>query len=481
MKISQLFKSLNPLLFSLLFLLVFINSCRKDSDTGPQIKDPYIAEAKTFFDTQIAPLPDKAVDHTLRHSADKKPLWAKAYTKPISLGQAVVVPLEYSSKISTEVGKNRDKVALEDISYLMLYKDRQGEFHAEVVTRIPDDDYWDKGKAAGKNFYGLVLVEDWWGKAIRTFRKTIQGTIMLLGNPGSLPKSERNKEKNKNKTEVSDFSDGSKCISVVVRNEVGMYEVEYICPPEPYPTETERDRNPDLEGREDFPHGGGGGSGRGHGNNGGRGSRRNPGEPETPTPDERDDNPPPRQDIINNLPEGCLKNVVNELIQKDCKNELSSMINQIFNASPELDIVIDGRSTFSNDIDGDASTQLGGNGYCRINIDLNTNILPGAAKEYIAATMFHESIHAYLSATDRMSDLDHQVIAETYISKMVAGIQELYPSISLQDAEALAWGGLQKTSAWAALQSSDPANANMIIQTNNNYRNGQVGNRCNPR
>ncbi len=154
------------------------------------------------------------------------------------------------------------------------------------------------------------------------------------------------------------------------------------------------------------------------------------------------------------------------------------MINQTFNISAELDLVIDGRSDFSNHIDGDASTQAGDDGYCKINIDLNINILSNAAKEYIAATMFHESIHAYLAANSRMSDLDHQVMAELYISKMVNGIQELYPSISSRDAEALAWGGLQETPAWTSLQSSNPMEANRILQINTNYRNGNLGNNC---
>ena len=124
---------------------------------------------------------------------------------------------------------------------------------------------------------------------------------------------------------------------------------------------------------------------------------------------------------------------------------------------------------------------MGYDGYCKINIDLNINILSDAAGEYIAATMFHEAIHAILAANSRMSDLDHQTIAELYISKIVAGIQELYPSISLEDADSLAWGGLQETPIWSNLQNSEPARANFIRQTNTNYRNGHSGNVCNLR
>jgi hypothetical protein len=80
-----------------------------------------------------------------------------------------------------------------------------------------------------------------------------------------------------------------------------------------------------------------------------------------------------------------------------------------------------------------------------------------------------------------MSELDHQVMAELYISKMISGIKELYPNISLQDAEALSWGGLQETSAWASLQISDPMKVDLILRTNANYRNGNLGSICDMR
>jgi hypothetical protein len=167
-----------------------------------------------------------------------------------------------------------------------------------------------------------------------------------------------------------------------------MYEVYFICDL-PGSGSLEDNSSPGGFGGFGWGNSGGGfegGGGPNHGDyderprGGGGGGRRND-DPQAP---ERN------TDIVNNLPEGCLKYVINELIQKDCKNELTTMMNETFNVSAELDLIIDGRFTFSNEIDADASTQLGVDGYCKINIDLNMNILPNAAKEYIAATMFHE-------------------------------------------------------------------------------------------
>lgn len=467
-------KGLLILLFSCLFTLL-LNSCQKEEMFGhdPKLKlqATLLGESRVFFEQNILRQEQRlqARPKALRHRVAKVPVWDQAQKVQLSIGEGLKVPLAYSEEMNLLIGPNKVAIPLAELSYLLLYKDRQQQWKAEVVTRIPDDTYWAHRHELNRSFSGIIIVEDWWGRPIKTFQKTPQQKYMMLSN---LVLGARPKEKEPQNLQTPNMD----CIVVVTLDEKRMYNVEYTCHEHPGGDGDNDEGDGGGFGDGGFGDNGGGGGGNGprhgdyeeHPRGGGGGGRRN-------------DNPPPpdrRSDIINNLPEGCLKKVVDELIQKDCKNELSSMINQVFNVSPELDLVIDGRSTFSNDIDADAATQLGHDGYCKINIDLNINVLLGAAKEYIAATMFHESIHAYLAATSRMSDLDHQVMADLYISKMIEGIQELHPSISSADAEALAWGGLQETAVWSELLISDPVKANLIRQTNNNFRNGDVGNTC---
>ena len=55
---------------------------------------------------------------------------------------------------------------------------------------------------------------------------------------------------------------------------------------------------------------------------------------------------------------------------------------------------------------------------------------------------------------------------------MANSLREMFPNISLQDAIDLAWGGLDQTSAWAALSQAD---RDRITQTNWDYRHAAKG------
>lgn len=69
-------------------------------------------------------------------------------------------------------------------------------------------------------------------------------------------------------------------------------------------------------------------------------------------------------------------------------------------------------------------------------------------------------------------------MASEYINLMKDSLLNLFPSMSEEDAEALAWGGLHETSAWQRLVDSNPTNSNEITQTNINHANGTKGTDC---
>jgi hypothetical protein len=94
-------------------------------------------------------------------------------------GEAVVVPLAYKQAINlqTEIGP----ILLSELSYLLIYTDAQTQYHAEVVTKLPEKNYWPNYKNPNIPFNGVILVEDWWGNTLKNLGLGITGPENLLG------------------------------------------------------------------------------------------------------------------------------------------------------------------------------------------------------------------------------------------------------------------------------------------------------------
>ena len=192
---------------------------------------------------------------------------------------------------------------------------------------------------------------------------------------------------------------------------------------------------------------------------------------------------PAEDDIYNEVKDPCIRSMVQEAISKDCKNQITTFINSTFDKNPTMDITfVD--APLGNMVVGDGTTvaHIGGSGTCYITVTLNSSpgALPSASKEYIAATIFHESVHAWIDATNTLNNSSNSVSHETMasasnIDMLATALREMYPALSLQDAKDLAWGGLQKTTAWEALSQADK---DRINQTNFDYKNGTKGTPC---
>jgi hypothetical protein len=123
--------------------------------------------------------------------------------------------------------------------------------------------------------------------------------------------------------------------------------------------------------------------------------------------------------------------------------------------------------------DGEFKSFAGGN----YTIWISSSMLSTASKDYIAAVLIHEAIHAYIirmhpstfhgggdngmdSATFvqhfpiYMQNLgpngQHFEMAANYITLMKNTIQGLNPTLTNYNAEALVWGGLEMTNVWQA-------------------------------
>lgn len=135
-------------------------------------------------------------------------------------------------------------------------------------------------------------------------------------------------------------------------------------------------------------------------------------------------------------------------------------------------------------IDGDTkATPVASGGQTTWNMDitLNSRLVTkfNSSKDDIVATILHEVIHAYLLAIKVNPLIDHNEMGLFYIDKMASGIKDVFPTISSDDAKALAWGGVHESYAWKQLVINSPTAAQKILDTNKKYRTSALGTKCN--
>lgn len=196
------------------------------------------------------------------------------------------------------------------------------------------------------------------------------------------------------------------------------------------------------------------------------------------------ENPPAVPEIVNNVTDPCIKNNVNNVIGLDCKNEITSFINTTFSGSQQYHLQFFDQSTFvGQNPDDEARTSTGPIGsditQTMTVIRFNNSQLANASQEYIAITILHEAIHAWIdykfpSPIDNAHQ--HSLMAGTNrFNLMRSALMEMYPLMSMADATDLTWGGLHNTIEFSNLI---PAEKARIIQTNLDYKSHAKGTPC---
>lgn len=238
----------------------------------------------------------------------------------------------------------------------------------------------------------------------------------------------------------------------------------------------------------------------GAGGGGGRGGGTGTGTPPPIIPDNEDKN----KEIIDSL-QGypCAQAVLQQL--PNLPNTISEWLNRVFakpldrNAPPtpvnniKFFVKFVPSTTLGATTDGAHSGSTGGSSE-RHTIALNADMLKTASREYIAATMFHEALHAFLASERlrmRRANVEYQFPIlypgwesftmngqvryvnnhsnfSTKFDDLAAAIQSFNPAMTPQEAMALAKGGVV---------------ANMSqyeIDVNKNHRDGKTGTTCKP-
>lgn len=181
------------------------------------------------------------------------------------------------------------------------------------------------------------------------------------------------------------------------------------------------------------------------------------------------------REIEVNLTDPCFKAVAAKLMgatnggTEILGETIGQMLWNLLSANTQKKIFIEQEANDNRNIDG-RYLPGGSNGI----LYLNTNALGSASEEYIAATLIHELVHGYYHETKGRSlgnDAQHIDMATYYVQPMAEALVGIY-GMSPQNAEAIAWGGLQDTPQWQSKSSSE---RNNIAITNGNYRTGVSG------
>jgi hypothetical protein len=195
--------------------------------------------------------------------------------------------------------------------------------------------------------------------------------------------------------------------------------------------------------------------------------------------------------LTNNFP--CVKKIIDTISQYGNLNQRAQVVlNEVFNIGKKIHLTLKvdwglaGQTT-------DGYTISNNPGYTNspdepvdftAAVYLNPDILKNGTKEYIAATIIHEAIHAYIdfkwaqykngnidSATfaslfpivylrmgpggylNIVPTLQHNIMAEKYFNMMTSALYSIHNdsmSVVLKDSiyKAITWGGLFKTNAW---------------------------------
>ncbi|MBL7733757.1 MAG: hypothetical protein JNM88_21480 [Chitinophagaceae bacterium] len=187
------------------------------------------------------------------------------------------------------------------------------------------------------------------------------------------------------------------------------------------------------------------------------------------------------QTITDQLTNPCLKSVLNQATASNMNNQVNVMLQTVFGSTEDANITIKEVTNLPADTDAShTASGTPGNTYFNSVINLNVNILPSTSQEYIAATIYHEIVHSYLTYNGTYGELtQHQAMAESYVDHMASSLMQLFPNMELYTATALAWQGLQGTTAWNNFAAAHPADAALYNSINTAHRAGSTGTDCN--
>lgn len=159
---------MNKHLLLIVTALGFLFACKKTEN-----KNPLIEEARAFFETSVKPdtIGTPSTEGVKIILPEKEADWNKANVQNLRFGQTVVVPIRIPNHYTLD--KLKAKQLVEQNAFLIVYKDKQNQKHAEVVIKIADENSREGA------FAGIVTVLDWQGNLIQSYKVTYEKEVKL--------------------------------------------------------------------------------------------------------------------------------------------------------------------------------------------------------------------------------------------------------------------------------------------------------------
>jgi uncharacterized membrane protein YgcG len=145
----------------------------------------------------------------------------------------------------------------------------------------------------------------------------------------------------------------------------------------------------------------------------------------------------------------CIKSMLNEIVYSSAiRGRVSMLIRNAFFGTDQPDISFSDPATISSGADADAiptvDYSVSPPKLLKVKIRFKASVYAATTKEYIAVTIMHEALHAYLDSRGiTLSDPSHITMATDYINMMADDLKDMFPTMSNDSAYALAWSGLE--------------------------------------
>jgi hypothetical protein len=144
-------------LFAGIILWAFFSGCQKPH-TNLYSSSRLVDDAETFFNNSISTKSNIFNPKNYRAKLPRSLNWNLATTTHLNEGDVVIVPITYNKGVYASISLHPELVyRLSDIASLLLFRDSTRQFHAIVMTFLPDSAY---------STAGTWLYEDWQGNSL---------------------------------------------------------------------------------------------------------------------------------------------------------------------------------------------------------------------------------------------------------------------------------------------------------------------------
>jgi hypothetical protein len=171
-------KHILPSIFLFLLIVCSFSACKKDQkENSSFLEQQLISSAKKYFHDNLE-CSGNPSSGQYRIDLVKSVEWQAAYVSNLSNGPGVIVPIRYPNNLFVKTNLSGEKLLnLNEIAHLILYKDQENVYHAEIVTSFPDTAALANSV---KEFSGITFVEDWAGKRLHQFIFKEDGTAYVF-------------------------------------------------------------------------------------------------------------------------------------------------------------------------------------------------------------------------------------------------------------------------------------------------------------